>query len=889
MKKKLLLLFFALVLILSAFSLTAYAAVIEVDTIAIENLHAPFAGDTPDYNIDLSHSGLVCKQSINSAELVVGDTLVNGVAWYEVQQINQGSTPNYKVMKKGETFELGKKYCVRIFVMPVTISDRQFVFANSVGSKIYEMSTDTEGMTNYKTGKVITPTGNRNNEYKVVELTYECAKKSIVSVEITGLKIPKAGEYPDNDCNVLTEGVYANGAVTWVHKTGEDAYGNGHYESWDYDQAFVAGETYKYSIWLRTDYVNGYWFRTNVNGENIADVMVNGIVMGDENICDTWDVNYVRGIEHEYYVASNIISNVDIVGLSYPVAGMQPDFEAYPTTAGYDITEIFWIDETVLESVIASGKHYAEAMNKAKLTKDDGKTFIAGHSYRVCIEVEQQQNYEIAYDPMDEDILCYNATVNGKDAVEGSGRRGEKASFVCSFGEPLLQLISKIDITGVDAPVAGGVPDYEAVCGDDSYKIVDIFWMDETEKADLIASGMTSAQAANQSKLTKDNGKTFKADHKYKVVFEVEPGENYEIDYDEMNFLVFSSTVNGFYAVSDNSSYRHENGGVSYEFAHTCNFVKAAKAEPACDATGKEAYYKCSCGIYAEDSLGKTVIADINSWGILPATGKHTYTNACDKDCNVCSATRTPAAHAEVKVPGKAATCTKTGLTDGKKCSVCGKVTVAQKTIEKKSHTYKTTTTKATLKKNGKQVTKCTVCGDVKSSKTIYYPKSIKLSATSYTYNGKTKKPTVTVKDSKGKTVSKDYYTVKYASGRKNPGKYTVTVTFKGKYSGTKKLSFTIKPAKATLSKVSAGSKQLTATWKTVTAVTGYEVQASTSSKFTSKTTKKATVKSAKTKKTTIKKLTKGKKYYVRVRAYKTVDGKKIYGAWSAVKSVKVK
>ncbi|MBE6785632.1 MAG: hypothetical protein E7538_10195, partial [Ruminococcaceae bacterium] len=126
-------------------------------------------------------------------------------------------------------------------------------------------------------------------------------------------------------------------------------------------------------------------------------------------------------------------------------------------------------------------------------------------------------------------------------------------------------------------------------------------------------------------------------------------------------------------------------------------------------------------------------------------------------------------------------------------------------------------------------------------------------------------------------------------SGRKNPGKYTVTVTFKGKYSGTKKLSFTIKPAKATLSKVSAGSKQLTATWKTVTAVTGYEVQASTSSKFTSKTTKKATVKSAKTKKTTIKKLTKGKKYYVRVRAYKTVDGKKIYGAWSAVKSVKVK
>ena len=186
------------------------------------------------------------------------------------------------------------------------------------------------------------------------------------------------------------------------------------------------------------------------------------------------------------------------------------------------------------------------------------------------------------------------------------------------------------------------------------------------------------------------------------------------------------------------------------------------------------------------------------------------------------------------------------------------------------------------------QVTKCSVCGDVKSTKTVYYPKTIKLSATSYTYNGKAKTPTVTVKDSKGNTLKKDTdYTVKYASGRKNPGKYTITVTFKGKYEGTKKLTFTVKPAKAALSKVTAGSKQATVAWKTVTGATGYEVQYSTSSKLRS--SKTATVKKGSTKKTTIKKLTKGKKYYFRVRAYKTIDGKKVYGAWSSVKSVKIK
>ena len=47
--------------------------------------------------------------------------------------------------------------------------------------------------------------------------------------------------------------------------------------------------------------------------------------------------------------------------------------------------------------------------------------------------------------------------------------------------------------------------------------------------------------------------------------------------------------------------------------------------------------------------------------------------------------------------------------------------------------------------------------------------------------------------------------------------------------------------------------------------------------------------KNVKTVKATVKKLSKGKKYFVRTRSYKTVSGKKIYSDWSSVKSVKVK
>lgn len=361
------------------------------------------------------------------------------------------------------------------------------------------------------------------------------------------------------------------------------------------------------------------------------------------------------------------------------------------------------------------------------------------------------------------------------------------------------------------------------------------------------------------------------------------------------------------------------NKTLCYDIVHNWSEGKITKS-PTCTKTGVK-MFTCGCGESYSETIAKLA---------------HTYDNNCDKTCNVCKATRNV------------------------------------------SHSYKIVTTKATLSKNGKVENKCIVCGYVSKTTTVYYPKTIKLSATTYTYNGKVKSPTVTVKDSKGNTLKKDTdYTVSYASDRKNTGKYSVTVAFKGKYSGKKVLYFNIlpsktskitptcdttsikvgwskvtgasgykvellnskgkvvktvtttkaaytfkelskvttykirvtayktidskklystvsttittatAPAKATLSKVTAGSKSATPSWKKVSGASGYEVMYSTSSKFSS--SKTAAVSKSSSTKTTIKKLTKGKKYYFKVRAYKTVDSKKVYGAWSAVKSVKVK
>lgn len=105
--------------------------------------------------------------------------------------------------------------------------------------------------------------------------------------------------------------------------------------------------------------------------------------------------------------------------------------------------------------------------------------------------------------------------------------------------------------------------------------------------------------------------------------------------------------------------------------------------------------------------------------------------------------------------------------------------------------------------------------------------------------------------------------------------------------SSTASSSSSSKPKKTSVSKLTTSKKSITVKWKKVSGVTGYQVQYSTNSSF--KNAKSATVKGASKTSKKISGLKKGKKYYVRVRAYKTVNGKKVYGSWSAKKSIKVK
>lgn len=165
------------------------------------------------------------------------------------------------------------------------------------------------------------------------------------------------------------------------------------------------------------------------------------------------------------------------------------------------------------------------------------------------------------------------------------------------------------------------------------------------------------------------------------------------------------------------------------------------------------------------------------------------------------------------------------------------------------------------------------------------------LSSTTYAYSqGGVKTPSVTVKNASGKVLKKGTdYTVTYAGGRKNVGKYSVKITCKGNYSGTITKYFKVVPNPTYIKSLSKASKAFTVKWKKESPqVTGYQIQYCTKKSFASGV-KSKTITSYKTVSKKITGLKAKTTYYVRIRTYKTVSGTKYYSSWSGIKSVKTK
>ena len=263
---------------------------------------------------------------------------------------------------------------------------------------------------------------------------------------------------------------------------------------------------------------------------------------------------------------------------------------------------------------------------------------------------------------------------------------------------------------------------------------------------------------------------------------------------------------------------------------------------PTCTVDGYT-LHKCSvCGTSYKDNTTK---ATGHSYGNSVVTKQPTCTSegTAIKTCTKCNATVTeklPAkGHTAVTDKGYPATCTTAGKTDGSHCSVCGAVIKAQTVINATGHKSsgwiidKT----ASIGVKGSKHKECTVCKKVLETAEIpalsrisISKASVTLSTSTYAYDGKAKKPGVTVKLN-GKTLKNGTdYTVSYSNNTK-VGTAKVTITGKGNYTGSVSKTYSIKNnfKKATVSGISTK------------AFTGKNITQSITVKYNGKTLKNGT------------------------------------------------
>ena len=202
---------------------------------------------------------------------------------------------------------------------------------------------------------------------------------------------------------------------------------------------------------------------------------------------------------------------------------------------------------------------------------------------------------------------------------------------------------------------------------------------------------------------------------------------------------------------------------------------------------------------------------------------------------------------------------------------------------------YSSEITPARTYRDGKIVKKCHRCGMTLINRTIPRASTLGLYATEYRYTGSRIEPQLKIKDETGKKLMKNTdYRIKYITDGKSTGKQTVKIVYRGKYTGTRKLSYRIfsslKKPSLKASAVKKGKVKLS--WSKVSNAKGYRiyVKEPSSSKYRCRLTKDVMVRSV-----THKGLKRGEIYRYKMRAYKITNGTTEYGPYSKVRTVKIK
>lgn len=459
--------------------------------------------------------------------------------------------------------------------------------------------------------------------------------------------------------------------------------------------------------------------------------------------------------------SAQVYSILEFSGLDLPVPGNYPDYTINSLSDDYDVMNFAGQDMII----------WTDEDESYEIR--DNEAFVEGHTYKVRIYLEPT-NAQTELIP-DAKFFMDNSGLGWYLYEDSNGLFAQKYFDVC--GE------IKNACLYIDKPSIGAKPDFTLV--HDNRFVAE-------GNVSPVKKGVSWYNVTKDKYLISGTDDVFEEECAYLVTFNLRSYESEFVSGGKFTVNEYEGMVeilgNGF-------------ATVQFLFApmeHKCAPEFVTPKAPTCTEEGYIGHYLCSCGkIYWDDEAKEE--ADSSELAI-PSTG-----------------------HSEITVAGKAATCTETGLTEGKKCEICDKVTVAQKEIPVIAHKEVVVAGKdATFFAEGlTEGKKCSVC-----NKVLVEQKAIA------------------------------------------------------------KLKLTkVKGLKATANK----RGKATITWKMVSGATGYVIEYSTKKNFKGKTTKQIIIKKGTKTKAKLKKLLKGKKYFVRVKAFNITNGQEVFAKFSKKVSFKAK
>ena len=575
--------------------------------IGIRGCAIPVAGEKADFDVEENWPSQYTIMSIN---------------WYK------GSVSSSNAMGGTERFQGNTVYIVEFEV-----------WANSP----YYFTTDSNGYTtviadispNYSEygeydAQVMNVYGKDNTKYLTVRYTFpKTASTATIlnTLTITGVEVPRAGERAKYPVVTLPTGVdYLLDSRGYYYDV---AWYNGTTKMTNQDY-FEEGVTYSCHMSLRAK--DGYefaadpnhYFAQNGKAYPTVTVTVNGksaTVIPDYSMGSGSEV-IIIGAQFTCE-ASRQITEVEIRNVADPKTGEKPNYivwfgdntySLYPLTNYAYQNGVAWMDKN--GNYLTAGKD----------------TFNPSSVYTIEILLKAEDPYIFKYTQQGAAVV--SATVNGNEAVVSPSSDGEKYLTVrYTFKKTASLELSKVEVNDIEAPVDGALPDYTMTLGDTTYGPY-------YSKDDDITKNSILWLDTTTNQYMRVGVDRFVGGHEYSVIIILGTKGDYTFKYvPETDSYTVSAKINGKTAQIEECD--EDSVNIYYDFTcakveHKCTPTIVPEVKATCTSAGKKAYYHCSeCGAYYENEKGTKSIDDIDSWGIIEATG-HSGGKATCTDRAIC-------------------------------------------------------------------------------------------------------------------------------------------------------------------------------------------------------------------------------------------------------------